>query len=158
MLTIPAFQSDQETKVFGTLIIILAPIGYGVAMNWVRRFSAIPTAVTVTWSFTFAALMLLPIALAVEGIPATIQPLTWGAIIFMGSVLTGLFFQIGFALLPRMGATKTSTVTFIAPVSALLIGWWALDERLGAAHFAGMAAIFLGLFLIDGRLFQRKLN
>lgn len=158
LLTIPAFQSNQETKLFGTLIMVIAPISYGVGLNWVRRFTDIPTAVAVTWSFTLAALMLVPLVYATEGLPEQVQPSTWMAIVVMGSVLTGLFFQIGFALLPRMGATKTSSVTFIAPVSALLIGWWALGERLETVHFAGMAAIFLGLFLIDGRAFRRKLN
>ncbi|MEO9827053.1 MAG: DMT family transporter [Paracoccaceae bacterium] len=158
LLTIPAFQSDQETKVFGTLIMVIAPVSYAVGLNWVRRFTDIKTSVAVTWSFTFAAIMLLPLVAMTEGKPGPIQPITWGAIVIMGSVLTGLFFQVGFALLPRMGATKTSSVTFIAPVSALLIGWWALGERLEIVHFAGMAAIFLGLFLIDGRLFRRKFN
>lgn len=39
-----------------------------------------------------------------------------------------------------------------APVSALLIGWLVLDEALGPSHFLGIAAFFLGLFLIDGRI------
>lgn len=157
-LTIPAFQSGEGSKVFGTLVLVIAPISYACAMNWVRRFKALPTSVVTTWAFTFAAVMLLPVALTMEGLPTSIQPSTWASIIVLGTVLTGTFFLIAFSILPRAGATKTSTVTFIAPVSALFIGWWLLNERLEASHFIGMAAIFLGLFLIDGRLFRRKLN
>jgi drug/metabolite transporter (DMT)-like permease len=157
-LTIPAFQSGDSTKLFGTFVILIAPISYACAMNWVRRFKSIPTSVTTTWAFSFAALLLLPVSLAFEGTPKAFQPSTWVSILILGTVLTGTFFLIAFAILPRAGATKTSTVTFIAPVSALLIGWWVLEERLEPAHFIGMAAIFLGLFLIDGRLFRRKVN
>lgn len=157
-LTIPAFQSGESNKLFGTLVILIAPVSYACAMNWVRRFKAIPTSVATTWAFTFAALPLLPISLGVEGVPQAIRLSTWVSVLVLGTVLTGTFFLIAFAILPRAGATKTSTVTFIAPVSALLIGWWLLGERLEPAHFIGMAAIFLGLVLIDGRLFVRKLN
>ena len=157
-LTIPAFQSGQSTKIFGTLVILAAPIGYAIGLNWVRRFSGIPMSVVTTWAFTFAALLLFPIVLLSEGVPGGIQLTSWVSMLLLGVVLTGISFMVGFAILPRAGATKTSSVTFIAPVSALLIGWWVLGERLGPAHFAGMTAIFLGLLLIDGRLFTRKLN
>ena len=123
-----------------------------------RRVSGIPMSVVTTWAFTFAALVLLPLVVVSEGWSADIQMTSWVSMLLLGVVLTGISFMVGFAILPRAGATKTSTVTFIAPVSALLIGWWALGERLGPAHFAGKAAIFLGLLLIDGRSFTRKVN
>ncbi|MFT6945193.1 MAG: drug/metabolite transporter (DMT)-like permease [Yoonia sp.] len=46
-------------------------------------------------------------------------------------------------------------MTFIALVLAVLIGYFVLEEELGVVHFADMVAIFLGLLLIDGRLFRR---
>ena len=54
----------------------------------------------------------------------------------------------------RAGATNISLVTFLVPVSAILLGWLFLDEILGPAHAIGMAMIALGLMLIDGRLMQ----
>ena len=74
----------------------------------------------------------------------------------VGVGLTGIAFLVAFEILPRAGATKTSTVTFIAPISALFIGWFVLNEALGTLHFAGMAAIFLGLLMIDGRLLSMR--
>jgi drug/metabolite transporter (DMT)-like permease len=46
-------------------------------------------------------------------------------------------------------------VTFLIPVSALLLGTLVLGERLAAGDFVGMAAIGLGLIAIDGRLLRR---
>ena len=43
-------------------------------------------------------------------------------------------------------------VTFLIPISAILLGTVALGERLAPHHFAGMALIALGLAAIDGRL------
>ena len=42
-------------------------------------------------------------------------------------------------------------VTFLIPVSALLLGITFLDERLDPNHFVGMALIGVGLATIDGR-------
>ena len=47
-------------------------------------------------------------------------------------------------------------MTFLVPVSAILLWWLFLDERLGFAQLIGMALIGAGLALIDGRLFARR--
>ncbi len=60
-----------------------------------------------------------------------------------------------FTILPRVGATKLSLVTFIAPVSALVIGALILQEPTGAAQFGGIALILAGLVTIDGRLIRK---
>ncbi len=153
LLTLPALADDSSSRLFGTLFLVLAPICYAIAMNYVRRLHGLTLTVMLTWAFGVAAVFLLPLVLLVEGVPGALSPETWGSIAIIGIVLTGLSFIAAFTILPRAGATKTSTVTFIAPISALLIGYYVLNEDLGPLHLAGMAAIFLGLLLIDGRLF-----
>ncbi len=59
-----------------------------------------------------------------------------------------------FRILSTAGATNLLLVTFLIPVSAILLGWLVLDERLDARHFAGMALIGAGLAAIDGRPFR----
>ncbi len=156
LLTTRALTTDEPSQVWGTLLIMLAPVSYAIAMNYVRRLFSISVTVVLAWSFSFAALLMLPFATLIEGLPSSLSPVTWAAIAFLGCILTGASFLVAFRILPRAGATKTSTVTFIAPVSAVLIGYFVLQEELGALHFAGMGAIFLGLLLIDGRLFRRR--
>jgi drug/metabolite transporter (DMT)-like permease len=46
-------------------------------------------------------------------------------------------------------------VTFLIPVSAILLGALVLGEQLLLRHFFGMALIGLGLMFIDGRLPRR---
>lgn len=157
LLTARALTTNEPTQVWGTLLIMLAPVSYAIAMNYVRRLYTIEVPVVLAWSFSFAALFMLPVTVVFESLPSALSLETWGAIAFLGCVLTGASFLVAFRILPRAGATKTSTVTFIAPVSAVLIGYFVLQEELGALHFAGMGAIFLGLLLIDGRLFRRSI-
>ena len=58
------------------------------------------------------------------------------------------------------GATNLLLVTFLIPVSAILLGALVLGEMLLPRHFGGMALIGAGLAFIDGRLprllFQRR--
>ena len=52
--------------------------------------------------------------------------------------------------------TNLLLVTFLIPVSALLLGGIVLGERPDWTSFAGMALIFLGLAAVDGRLLARR--
>ena len=56
-----------------------------------------------------------------------------------------------FRILARAGATNLLLVTFLIPVSAILLGILVLGEQLEPRHLAGMAAIGIGLMAIDGR-------
>jgi drug/metabolite transporter (DMT)-like permease len=58
---------------------------------------------------------------------------------------------IFFRILARAGATAISLVTFLIPISAILLGTLILGEQLAARHLVGMIAIALGLAAIDGR-------
>jgi drug/metabolite transporter (DMT)-like permease len=57
-----------------------------------------------------------------------------------------------YSILPAVGATNLSLVTFVAPLSATLIGVFVFGDVLGAQHLGGMALILAGLLAIDGRV------
>lgn len=57
-----------------------------------------------------------------------------------------------FRVLAAAGATNLMLVTFLVPVSAILLGVLVLGEVLLPRHGGGMALIGVGLACIDGRL------
>ena len=67
---------------------------------------------------------------------------------------TALGYLLYFRILARAGATNLLLVTFLIPVSAILLGWLVLSEQLAVRHFVGMLAIALGLAAIDGRVLR----
>ena len=103
-------------------------------------------------------MLILPMLVLFDDLPTRISPQGIAAALIAGVILTGLLFQIGFAILPRAGATKVSTLTFVAPITALVLGAILLGERLAPEHYIGMLVIFAGLLLIDGSLFRRVLK
>ena len=76
------------------------------------------------------------------------------ALLGLGLVSTALAYIMYFRILATAGATNLLLVTFLVPVSAILLGSLVLGERLAAIHFVGMALIGCGLAFIDGRLIR----
>jgi drug/metabolite transporter (DMT)-like permease len=76
---------------------------------------------------------------------------TVAAVVALALLSTALAYVIFFRILGNAGATAISLVTFLIPVSAILLGTLILGEQLAARHIAGMIAIALGLAAIDGR-------
>ena len=154
LLSIPAMRGEGSSELWGLMFTLLAPLCYGTAVNYVRRLAGTDPWVMLTWAFTFASLGLAITSAFLEGPPDTIGPQTLAALLVIGPVLTAAAFIVFFAMLPRVGATNMSTVTFIAPVSAVFLGVLLLDESVDVWKAAGMASIFVGLLLIDGRVLK----
>lgn len=127
---------------------ILAALGatfcYGIASNYSKtRLGHLPTRVLAAGSSAMSALVLLiPGILLWPSDP--ISPLAWGNAMALAALSTTLAFLLYFGLLASAGATATSTVTFLVPVSALIWGYLLLGETLNLQIIAGMAITLIG--------------
>jgi len=143
------------THVAAQLACLAAALSYGFAGIFGRRFHAMGIAplATATGQVTASSLLLLPLVLLVD------QPWTLsmpsaaaiGAVLGLAVVSTALAYVFFFRILATVGATNVILVTFLIPVSAILLGILVLDETLQYRHLAGMGLIGLGLATIDGR-------
>ena len=82
------------------------------------------------------------------------SPTAWAALVALAAFSTALGYLLYFRILARAGATNLLLVTFLIPVSAVLLGTLLLGEVLAARHIVGMAAIAVGLAMIDGRVLR----
>jgi drug/metabolite transporter (DMT)-like permease len=133
-----------------------AALSYGFANVFGRRFRGmgIEPAVVAFGQITATTAMMLPISLVFDA-PwqlALPGPAVWASLVGLAFLSTALAYIIFFRLLSTAGATNTSLVTLLIPVSAILLGSMVLGERLSAPQLMGMALIGLGLVAIDGRL------
>jgi hypothetical protein len=60
-----------------------------------------------------------------------------------------------FWLLARAGASNVMLVTFLIPITAMMLGAALLGEAIGVRQVAGMGLIGCGLAFVDGRLPER---
>ncbi len=141
-----------------------AALSYAFAGIFGRRFRSVPPIQVATGQLTASTLLLIPLVACVDR-PWTL-PIpsftAWLALIGIALLCTVLAYILYFRILATAGATNLLLVTFLIPVSAILLGSLVLGEVLQPGEFAGMLLIGGGLVFIDGRLpgrlwrFQRR--
>jgi len=142
------------------LAVLGAAVAYSSATIYGRRFRQMPPIYTAAGQVTASAILMLPVTLLVEQ-PWTLPMPGWqtfAALAGLGSVCTAFAYGLYFRILRTAGSTNISLVTFLVPVSALLLGMLILGERLEPKHFLGMALIGIGLAAIDGRPWRLLAN
>jgi len=85
-------------------------------------------------------------------LPAPPSLTVCGALAGLALLSTALAYVLYFRILAAAGATNLLLVTFLIPVTAILLGAAFLGERLDLRQAAGMAMIGAGLALIDSRI------
>ena len=154
----PSALSGLGASVWPQLAVLGAAISYAFASVFGRRFKTMGVAplMTATGQVTASAVMLAPVALLVDH-PWTLpvpSASTWGALAGIALLSTALAYVLFFRILSTAGATNLTLVTFLVPVSAIVLGSLVLGERLESKHFVGMVMIAMGLVAIDGRLIE----
>lgn len=144
------------SAVLGQVAVLVAASLYAVATIYGRRFKDLNPMVVATGMLSAASIQILPLTLFADK-PWLLSPGTdtLMALAGLAAVSTALAYTIYFYLLPRVGPTNVLLVTFLIPVSAISLGVMFLNESLGWNAFAGLAGIFGGLLLIDGRITAR---
>ena len=146
-------QGDKGNLI-GEASCLLAALSYAIAGIFGRRFRGIPPMKVATGQITASTAMLIPFALIVDR-PWTLSPPStdvWLALFGIALLSTAFAYMIYFRILATSGATNIALVTFLLPISALLLGTLFLNETISAQALAGMVMIGLGLAAIDGRL------
>ncbi len=157
----PAALRDLGVQVAAQLACLAGAVSYAFAGIYGRRFRAmgISPISTATGQVMASGMILLPLVLLVDR-PWTLAapgPAAILALIGVAAISTALAYVLYFRILATAGATNLLLVTFLIPVSAILLGTLFLDETLLPRHLAGMALIGAGLVTLDGRLWARAM-
>ncbi len=148
------FSHVGGTEMIGEAACLLAALSYAFAGIFGRRFRGIPPIKVATGQITASTAMLIPLSLMVDH-PWTLDPPSidgWLSFLGIALLCTALAYMIYFRILAASGATNLLLVTFLLPISALLLGSLLLHERVTPPALVGMAIIGIGLAAIDGRL------
>jgi drug/metabolite transporter (DMT)-like permease len=106
----------------------LASLLYGLGVHLARRYLAgLPSAALASVTLGSAALLLAPFAVATWP-QHSIALKSWLSAIVLGVLCTGLAFVFYYRLIARIGANRTSTVTYLIPPFGVLWAWMFLDE------------------------------
>jgi drug/metabolite transporter (DMT)-like permease len=158
----PWSTGDGQVDLWGVGYMVLGSLSIGSSFVYARRFMAnvdiSPLALS-TYQVGFALVIL-----------AAVTPFSGlsnigdSAVAFGGLVLglglagTGIAYVLYYYIVQRMGAVQASTVTYLPPVVALLIGCLLVGEPLRVMDSIAIAAILGGVYAIQmsGRRRERR--
>jgi drug/metabolite transporter (DMT)-like permease len=141
----------------GILLCLAGAFSYGLAALVARRLlSNSPPLATATFQMLASAAMMTVVAGVVDRPWQLPMPdmTTWLAVIGLAALSTALAYIVFFQILRRSGATNVMLVTLLIPVTALLLGYLVLGEKIFPREIAGALVIGSALLLIDGRVLK----
>lgn len=128
---------------------------YGVAFLYTRRHLAGLEASGVSLSAAQLLCATLLLALTTPFVPLPTMHIGLagvGSILALGILGSGLAYALNYAIVRAAGATTASTVTYLVPVFATLLGVIVLGERLSWNQPLGAAILLSGIAVSQGRL------
>lgn len=145
--------SGESISLAGVGYMILGSLSVGISFVYAKKFLAdkqiAPLALT-TYQIGLA-LVILACITPFTGITAIAQDSTasLGLIIGLGLLGTGVAYLTYYYLILNLGAVVASSVTYIPPVVALIVGFLAANEQLGVTEILSMVLIMSGVFLLQ---------
>jgi len=144
------FDWSDPHVVLGNGLLLLAALLWAGLMLRIRghRWDGSPLSL-IPWQFTVACLVMVPLAVAVEGG----RPIHWdwelaGALAYNGPLATAFCFWAMITVNRSLPAITTSLGTLGVPAMGLAVSALALGEPLTATNTGGLALILGGLMLV----------
>jgi drug/metabolite transporter (DMT)-like permease len=155
VLIFTPWQAASDLFSAGGLECLAASISYAASYIYMDRFLARRGIGPVTLSacqLTAAAVML-AITLAVTGAPAPhFTSENVAAVVVLGIAGTGFAYVLNYQIITAEGATTASTVTYLLPVVAIVLGVLVLSESITVTTLAGIALVLAGVALTRRRV------
>ena len=115
-------------------------LGLVLTKRWGRPDVSLLT--TTAWQLTAGGLLLAPLALGLEGLPATLTGHNLAGYAYLTVIGTALAYTLWFRGLHLLNAARVSLLSLLSPLVATVIGWAALGQGLTVVQVVGMALAF----------------
>jgi drug/metabolite transporter (DMT)-like permease len=163
LVVLGAWQGFGENNPLAIVAMLIAVILYGIGTPYVRKYVTplnLATEVSVFGQIGTAALTLLPIYLLSGPLITAVPDLaSVGAIVTLGALGSGVAYLLYYKILDVVGSAIASSVTYITPVIAVILGVILLGEKLHWYEPLGGVIVILGAAISQGSvltLFRKK--
>jgi drug/metabolite transporter (DMT)-like permease len=158
MVVLGIWQGVGENQLTGVIALLIAVTCYGISFPYTVR-NIIPLGLkpeaAATTQLVMAAITLLPFYLF-DGISRdNYRPATFFAMLALGILGSGIAYIWNFSIIAAAGSSIASSVTYLTPVVAIIVGWVFLGEALSWYEPVGALLVIIGAATSQGR-FNRK--
>ncbi len=143
--------SGSPYEGFGRIACLLAAACYACGSVVTRRAPAMPPIAFATASLLVAALITVPLALWLEGVPREFPTVPTAALLYAALGPTALAAVIRVHVITTAGSLFMSLTSYMVPIWSVILGATLLGETLRPALFVALAIILAGICLSQSR-------
>lgn len=113
-----------------------------------RRWQPPVSALAFTaWQLTAGGLLLLPVALWLEPPLPALSAANWIGFAWLGLVGAALTYIVWFRGVARLESSAIAPLTFLSPVTAVILGWALLGQSLSVLQVMGVLVVITSIWL-----------
>ena len=150
--------------IFGVALLILTPnaaldplgvlAGFGGAASMAagtvlsRKWSPPVSLLTFTaWQLTAGGILLIPLTLILEPTFPTLSVTNLTGLLYLGLIGAAFTYVLWFRGIAKIEPSLISTLGFLSPTTAVLLGWFFLDEQLSALQIGGIITVLFSVLI-----------
>ncbi len=111
----------------------------------------VPLIVFTAWQLAIGGLLLLPVALLVEGPLPALSARNLGGFLYLGLIGTGLAYALWFRGIAKLKTSAVAALGLLSPVVATLVGYIFLQQTLAPVQLLGAGTVLASVLLGQGR-------
>jgi probable blue pigment (indigoidine) exporter len=139
------FGGDGGVDAVGVALAVLALVSSSVGYALATRWSGVDLVASTAWQLLAGGVLLLPVALAVEGAPPALDAPALVGFAYVTVLATGVAFVAWFAGLRHLPAGTVGLIGLLNPVTGVALGALVAGEALTARQLIGLAIVLAGI-------------
>jgi drug/metabolite transporter (DMT)-like permease len=155
LVVIGAWEGLGASDLLGIAACLGAVACYGLGYPYTRRHLASLPEGPISMAagqVTLGALVLIPVAALAGGLATPPEPDALLAMLGLGVLGSGIAYVLSYRIVAAAGSTTASSVTYLVPIVAVVVGTIFLSEPLTWHEPVGAAIVLLGVAISQGRL------
>jgi probable blue pigment (indigoidine) exporter len=140
----PAARLDSIGIVAAIAGAVTMGLGIVLVKRWKRPVSLL---VFTAWQLVVGGIVLLPIALVIEGPFTSLSPVNLLGFLYLGVIGTGLAYALWFRGIDKLNTSAVSYLGLLSPVVASLLGFILLDQSFTPIQLLGIAIVLISVLI-----------
>ena len=137
-------RADARLDSLGVLAGLAGAVSMAVGVVLTKRWGRpVPLLAFTSWQLLAGGVVLLPLAIGVEGLPGTLTTSNLVGFLWLATFGTAIAYSLWFRGVQMLPVAQVSLLGLLSPLVAALTGWVVLDQRLSIGQLVG-AVVILG--------------
>jgi len=146
------FAGSEQDRLWGQVAAVTATMCYAINGIYTKRLPGFdPVAITAGSLVAGSLILLAPALWLQEWSDPSLNPTAWSALLVLGVFSTGVATWVYFVVVSEVGPGFLSTINYLIPALAFIVGVLLLKEPVLANQLVALAAILAGVWLIQPR-------